>query len=289
MDSIVRPNRAETTVYAYQKIIDNHILPALGGIPMSRLSAKRIQRYYTDTQQAAGLSSNTMRRHHDLLSSALRSAVRQDMLLASPMDRGEPPRSRVKEAFFYDNEELKQLYQLIEGHILELAVKMAGSLGMRREEICGLKWESVDFQRRVVHIKEARTAYGATVVQKETKNRSSMRTLFMPDELYELLRREKARQEQERAIRGGDYAASGHVVLDREGLPYSPNALSLAFTRFVRKTHLPRLTLHGLRHTFATIASAGVSWYFPEKGISTVPAPMLESNQIGRASCRERV
>lgn len=256
MESIVRPNRAETTVYAYQKIIDNHILPALGGIPMSRLSAKRIQRYYTDTQQAAGLSSNTMRRHHDLLSSALRSAVRQDMLLASPMDRVEPPRSRVKEAFFYDNEELKQPYQLIEGHILELAVKMAGSLGMRREEICGLKWESVDFQRRVVHIKEARTAYGATVVQKETKNRSSMRTLFMPDELYELLRREKARQEQERAIRGGDYAASGHVVLDREGLPYSPNALSLAFTRFVRKNHLPRLTLHGLRHTFATIASA---------------------------------
>ncbi|MFR6184436.1 MAG: N-terminal phage integrase SAM-like domain-containing protein [Lawsonibacter sp.] len=51
MESIVRPNRAETTVYAYQKIIDNHILPALGGIPMSRLSAKRIQRYYTDTQQ----------------------------------------------------------------------------------------------------------------------------------------------------------------------------------------------------------------------------------------------
>ena len=134
--------------------------------------------------------------------------------------------------------------------------KLAGSLGLRREEICGLKWESVDFQRRVVHIKEARTAYGATVVQKETKNRSSMRTLFMPDELYELLRREKARQEQERAIRGGDYAASGHVVLDREGLPYSPNALSLAFTRFVRKNHLPRLTLHGLRHTFATIASA---------------------------------
>ena len=153
MESIVRPNRAETTVYAYQKIIDNHILPALGGIPMSRLSAKRIQRYYTDTQQAAGLSSNTMRRHHDLLSSALRSAVRQDMLLASPMDRVEPPRSRVKEAFFYDNEELKQLYQLIEGHILELAVKMAGSLGMRREEICGLKWENVDFRRRLALVR----------------------------------------------------------------------------------------------------------------------------------------
>lgn len=167
MESIVRPNRAETTVYAYQKIIDNHILPALGAVPLSHLSAKQIQRYYTDTQQAAGLSSNTMRRHHDLLSSALRSAVRQDMLLASPMDRVEPPRPRIKEAFFYDNEELKQLYQLIEGHILELAVKLAGSLGMRREEICGLKWENVDFRRRLVLVREARTAYGATIVQKE--------------------------------------------------------------------------------------------------------------------------
>ena len=183
-------------------------------------------------------------------------AVRQDMLRVNPMERVEPPRPKLHEASYYTQENLKVLYQLVEGHWLEMVVKVTAGLGLRREEICGLKWESVDFQRRVVHIKEARTAYGATVVQKETKNRSSMRTLFMPDELYELLRREKARQEQERAIRGGDYAASGHVVLDREGLPYSPNALSLAFTRFVRKNHLPRLTLHGLRHTFATIASA---------------------------------
>ena len=206
--------RAETTVYAYQKIIDNHILPALGGIPMSRLSAKRIQRYYTDTQQAAGLSSNTMRRHHDLLSSALRSAVRQDMLLASPMDRVEPPRSRVKEAFFYDNEELKQLYQLIEGHILELAVKMAGSLGMRREEICGLKWENVDFRRRLVLVREARTAYGATIVQKETKNRASVRTLYLPEEVLLLLGREQERQEEERARQGAVFNRTDHVILD---------------------------------------------------------------------------
>ena len=256
MEEVIRPNRAETTVYAYQKIIDNHILPALGGIPMSRLSAKRIQRYYTDTQQAAGLSSNTMRRHHDLLSSALRSAVRQDMLLASPMDRVEPPRSRVKEAFFYDNEELKQLYQLIEGHILELAVKMAGSLGMRREEICGLKWENVDFRRRLVLVREARTAYGATIVQKETKNRASVRTLYLPEEVLLLLGREQERQEEERARQGAVFNRTDHVILDHKGAPYSPNALSLAFTRFIQAHHLPKITLHGLRHTFATVASA---------------------------------
>ena len=164
MENIIRPNRAETTVYAYQKIIDNHLDPLLGAVPLSKLSPKQIQEYYQTMTRTEGLSSNTIRRHHDLLSAALRMAVRQE----AGREQARP-----------------------------------SPLGLRREEICGLKWESVDFQRRVVHIKEARTAYGATVVQKETKNRSSMRTLFMPDELYELLRREKARQEQERAIRGG--------------------------------------------------------------------------------------
>ena len=255
MDSIVRPNRAETTVYAYQKIIDNHIDPALGTVPLKRLTPKMVQEYYTETQRANGLSSNTMRRHHDLLSSALRSAVRQDVIPASPMERVEPPRVRTTESYFYNNQELKLLYQKIEGNILELAVKLAGSLGMRREEICGLKWENVDLQRHLVLIREARTAYGATIVQKETKNRSSVRTLYLPDEVYLLLEQEQARQQQERCLQSPTYNPTDHVILDAKGMPYSPNALSLAFTRFVKKNDLPRLTFHGLRHTFATIAS----------------------------------
>ena len=262
MDSIVRPNRAETTVYAYQKIIDNHIDPALGTVPLKRLTPKMVQEYYTETQRANGLSSNTMRRHHDLLSSALRSAVRQDVIPASPMERVEPPRVRTTESYFYNNQELKLLYQKIEGNILELAVKLAGSLGMRREEICGLKWENVDLQRHLVLIREARTAYGATIVQKETKNRSSVRTLYLPDEVYLLLEQEQARQQQERCLQSPTYNPTDHVILDAKGVPYSPNALSLAFTRFVKKNDLPRLTFHGLRHTFATIASCQGSSLF---------------------------
>ena len=262
MDTIVRPNRAETTVYAYQKIIDNHINPAMGNVALTDLTAKDIQQYYIDTQRATGLSSNTMRRHHDLLSSSLRTAVRQDMLLSNPVDRVEPPKSRLYEADFYDSQNLKRLYMLVGGHWLELVVKLAGSLGLRREEICGLKWESVDFDRRLIHIKEARTAYGATIVQKETKNRSSIRMLYMPEEIYRLMWREKMRQQAEAPLREGDYNPDNHVVLDRNGAPYSPNALSLAFTRYIKRNNLPRVTLHGLRHSFATVASGqGVSLF----------------------------
>jgi len=262
MDTIVRPNRAETTVYAYQKIIDNHINPAMGNVALTDLTAKDIQQYYIDTQRATGLSSNTMRRHHDLLSSSLRTAVRQDMLLSNPVDRVEPPKSRLYEADFYDSQNLKRLYMLVGGHWLELVVKLAGSLGLRREEICGLKWESVDFDRRLIHIKEARTAYGATIVQKETKNRSSIRMLYMPEEIYRLMWRGKMRQQAEAPLREGGCNPDNRVFLVRNGAPYSPNALSLAFTRYIKRNNLPRVTLHGLRHSFATVASGqGVSLF----------------------------
>lgn len=254
MENIVRPTRAETTVYGYQKIIDNHIVPALGHVPLLKLTPMDIQQYYIQVQQSANLSSNTLRRHHDLLSSALRSAVRQDKLLVSPIDKVEPPRAKQKEASYYRPEELKRLYTLIEGHPLELCVKLAGSLGMRREEICGLKWDCVDLQRQLLFIREARTAYGATVVQKETKNRSSVRTLFLPDDLIRLLRMEQARQ-ADWLRQGRLKEPSQFVVLNYQGRPYSPNALSVAFTRFVRTNDLPRVTLHGLRHSFATVAS----------------------------------
>lgn len=256
LENIIRPNRAETTTYAYEKIVENHIVPHLGGLALSKVTPQKVQEYYLTMTRDEGLSANTVRRHHDLLSAALRSAVRQEWLRASPMDRVEPPRSRMKEASFYDRNGVRRLYMLVEGHWLELPVKIAAGMGLRREEICGLKWDCVNFERRVLHVRAARTAYGANVIQKETKNRSSVRSLFLPDEICELLLREKARQEGERERRGTDYGSSGHVILDREGNPYSPNALSLAFSRFIKKNDLPPLTLHGLRHSFATVASS---------------------------------
>ena len=254
MDNIVRPTRAETTVYGYQKIIDNHVGPGLGHIPLLKLTPMDIQQYYIQVQQSASLSSNTLRRHHDLLSASLRAAVRQDKLLRSPMDKVEPPRAQQKEASYYRPEELKQLYALLEGHPLELSAKLAGSLGMRREEICGLKWDCIDFQRQLLYIREARTAFGATIVQKETKTRSSVRTLFLSEDMLRLLQAEQDRQ-AEKLREGRLKEPSEHIVLDHKGRPYSPNALSLAFTRFVRDHDLPRVTLHGLRHSFATVAS----------------------------------
>lgn len=155
MENIIRPNRAETTVYAYQKIIDNHLDPLLGAVPLSKLSPKQVQEYYQTMTRTEGLSSNTIRRHHDLLSAALRMAVRQDMLRVNPMEPVEPPRPKLHEASYYTQENLKVLYQLVEGHWLEMVVKVTAGLGLRREENRGRSGRAWISSCRVVHDKEA--------------------------------------------------------------------------------------------------------------------------------------
>lgn len=250
MEEVIQPNRAATTIYGYRKIIDNHLSDALGSVPIQKLTPQHLQQYYSMLMRDKGLSANTVRRHHDLLSCALHMALRQDIILRCPTERVEPPRVIPHEARFYTPAELKRLFGLVEGHWLELIVKLAGSLGLRREEICGLRWSSVDFELRKLHIKEARTAAGAEIVQKETKNRSSNRILHMSDDLYRLLRRERARQAERRLALGDAWPDTGMVAVDAKGNPYSPNAVSLAFTRFIQAHHLPKITLHGLRHPY---------------------------------------
>lgn len=256
LSDFITPNRAETTIYGYRKMIENHTRPILGDIPLQELAVRDIQHYYARLRADRGLSPATIRHHHDMLNCALHIAVKQDLLLRSPVERAEAPRVQPHEARFYTPEDLSALCRAVDGTWLETVVKLAGCLGLRREEICGLRWSSVDFENRRIHIREARTAAGAHIVQKDTKNRSSCRTLYMTDEIRDVLRREQRRQRLNRATLGERYVDSGFVTVNGRGEAHSPNLVTIAFSQVVRREGLPRITLHGLRHTFATIASA---------------------------------
>lgn len=96
LETVIKPNRASTTVYAYRHIIDNHIIPNLGNVPLQKLTPGQIQRYYAQ-QITDGLSANTVRKHHDLLNHALRLAVVQDVLAVNPVTKVTPPKVTKKE------------------------------------------------------------------------------------------------------------------------------------------------------------------------------------------------
>ena len=145
----------------------------------------------------------------------------------------------------------------MEGSWLEPVVKLGAYLGLRRGEICGLRWSDVDFQHNEIHIRTTRTTAGRHVVEKGPKTKTSIRTLGIAglEDLTRLLRALRAAQLR-RAAQDQDYRDSGYVLTDSRGEPRHPNMVTWALRDFVDRRGLPPITVHGLRHTFASLANS---------------------------------
>lgn len=250
----VRSSHAKTTYYAYNNIIERHAIPALGRFRLSQLSAVLLEEYYHWLAAERGLSANTVRKHHILLHTSLQSACRLGILDSNPADLALPPRFELTSAHYYTPEQLNQLLSAVKGHCLELPVRLACNLGLRRGEILGLRWKDVDFRQGLITICQTRTTAGSQVVEKPPKTVVSCRTLSISalDDLQELLLRLR-RQRKEHRI---PCNPEDFLVLDSKYRPWHPNVLTSTFTDFVARSGLPPITLHGLRHTFASVASS---------------------------------
>jgi len=262
LNDIVKPNRELTTLYGYLNMTNKYIIPELGKTPLQQLSPTQIQKYYTKLRTKLNLSPNSIRKHHDFLKTSLKMAVMQDKIVRNPIERVEPPKLLKKEMDFYSQSELQDLLELVKGHRLEIVVYLAVMLGLRREEICGLQWSHVDFKKRVVEIRDAKTMAGSVIINKDPKNKTSSRNLFITDELLEVLKRELQKQKNNSEMLGEGYSQNNLVVKWEDGKEYRPNYISELFTKFIRNNNLPKLTLHGLRHSFVTLGNSGGATLF---------------------------
>ena len=222
----------------------------IGRIRLRQLEPWHIQRYYAEKMREGGLDSNSVHKHHILLHTALHLAFRQRILRENPVERVEAPREHPTRQFYYTPEQLRQLFRAVEGEWLEVVVKLGAYLGLRRGEICGLR-------HYVIRIRISRTTAGNRVVEKTPKTANSIRTLGIAglDDLTRLLHAIRARQ-LELAAEQPEYQDSGYVLTDETGLPRHPNQVTKAFHQFVQRNRLPDITVHGLRHTFASLANS---------------------------------
>jgi len=262
----------ETTLYGYKIIVYNHIIPAIGELKLQAITPSVINAYFRQMKEK-GLSDNTIRKHYALLKDSLKHAIMEDKLIRNPLDKVQQLKEVKNERDFYTVEQFKKLLKVVENDRLEIVVKLAGMLGLRREEIAGLRWKSINFDSKIISIVEARTQAGKSIVEKDTKNESSYRALHAPEGIITLLFNIKARQEENKSLLGDSYHAGGYVVAWEDGSPYKPNYLSDILAKIVKDNDLDYITLHGLRHTFSSISNdLGVSLFDISKtlGHSTI-------------------
>ena len=247
----VRPSSHQT----YRGYIDNHIGPNIGDIPLEKLTSLNLQKLYKTLltkgrvdrleakEQPKGLSAKTVRKIHQILSSALKLAQEQRIILANPAEGCALPKVKHREMKTLPVEQLQSFLRearesgVFELYYLELAT------GLRRGELLGLKWEDLDLERGDLRVKRQVSRINGEVVEAPLKTKNAYRTLPLAEATVSVLK------EQRKKV-----GSSPWVFPSPNGGPISPDSVLHMLHRVLKRAGLPKVRFHDLRHTFATLA-----------------------------------
>ena len=140
---------AQTTIYGYKNILKNHITPYFNRKYIQDITPKDIQDYIT-AKASTGISLQSVKKHVALLYSVFQNAYRSRIINENPIDRLERIKAPSSKMECMNALEIAELCRSLIGTQLEVPVKLAAYLGLRRGEVLGLKWEHVDFDNSII-------------------------------------------------------------------------------------------------------------------------------------------
>ena len=256
----------KTTYRAYRSAIEHHINPRIGGVALGKLTAQMLNQLYQELlangrrKEEGGLAPATVHGVHVVLRKALADAEDAGLIPRNPARKAKPPRPQTQggELRYWTPSELREFLRLCEGHRLEAAFHLLAMTGARRGEIAGLRWVDVDLEGARITIRQALLAGDGGEVYVSSPKSYRGRTVDLDQATLEKLREHRDRQLQE-AAETWRWVDSGYVFTKKDGSPLDPNTLTRTFRWIADHSDLPRIRLHDLRHTHASIAvKAGV-------------------------------
>ena len=251
----------EVTMQGYKTLADGHILPYFEQkkIPLRSLDHTMIQRYMDEKRTSGrkdgkgGLSPRSLRLHKNIISQTLDLAVQSKLIPANPCQFVELPQNERYESTFYNAKQLQELFKAFEGDELLPLVKITALYGLRRSELLGLQWDSIDFERKTMTIRHTVSKVTEVVAKDKTKNASSRRSFPLTPEAEAIFRRAKELEAQNRTIFGREYQENAYVFKWASGKPYGPDYISHHFAKVLKKQGLPHIRFHELRHSCASM------------------------------------
>ncbi len=254
-----RVSLSPTTFRRYEEVVRLHLAPALGALPLARLSPLHVQEF-VQRKLEAGLSARTVLHIYRILHRALRMATRWRLLVYNPCDGAEPPRPERYQARALGPEELSRLLDACRGTPAYVPVVLAATTGLRAGEILGLEWPDVDLQRRELVVRRAVVRSRTGYVTKAPKSRASSRAVPLLPPAATALREWRAEQAKQRLALGQAWQAGERVCTTPDGRHLAYHSLHWYFQQAVRRAGVAgRLRFHDLRHSYTTaLAKQGV-------------------------------
>ncbi len=251
-----KPNMAASTHRGFEQQVKNHVKPVLGELLLTSLNKFKISEYYSDRLKI-GLSQQTIRHHRTMLHRAFEVAIEWGLITFNPVIGSSKIRVQKPEIETYSSSEANAFLQAareLEPQYYAMFT-LSFHAGLRRSELCGLKWKDVEASFTSVSVtRKLFVSDHGQVIFGQTKTRASEAPVVLTATAAAVLKEHYKYSQAAYATLGKDFNREClvfcHFDTDK---PYQPNTVSLAFTRIARKARLKHISLHEARHTMATI------------------------------------
>ena len=254
---IAKGRLAVATYSSYAAMIKMPVGPYFRqrNLTLRELEARHLQMFYSEMLRK--VKPNTVIHYHAIIHSALKYAVKTDMLIQNVADKVDRPRKNSFQPVFLSAEEMQKMFEALRGTKLELPVLVAAFYGFRRGEVLGLKWDAIDFERGTISVIRTVTTITldgkqAEIEQQSAKTKSSLRTLPLIGSFREYFMQVKEAQELNKQVCGNcyNYEYDGFVFVDELGERMRVEYLTNAFPKFLESHGLRRMRFHDLRHPY---------------------------------------
>lgn len=257
----VRRRVDEVTYQGYETLAKSHILPYFdqSGLLLQQIARADLQAYLDEKAShgrkdgKGGLSPRSIRLHKNILHQTLNEAVKNGLITSNPCQLLDLPSVPRYEAGFYTNEQLKALLQAAKGDPLYPLIQIAILYGLRRSELLGLKWDSIDFVQKTLTVRHTVSKVTKAVAKDKTKTASSYRSFPLTEEAALIFRQLKAEENRNRRLMGAAYQENDYLFKWPDGRPFPPDYVSHHFSRLLKNHDLPHIRFHELRHSCASL------------------------------------
>ena len=247
----------ESTLDSYRAMVKNQVKPFIGGKQMSSLTTADMQKFYNKIKKEGRvrehpihgktLADSMVRGVHMMLHEALDTAVKERLIAKNPTNGTTVPKCNYPEKQILGDNQLETFLEAIKGHEYWCDFFYVEVMtGLRRGEICGLKWQDISFEENKLQVKRSVSVKkGGGVSIGETKTETGVRCIQMPPSVAELLKSKK-----QTAITEWIFP---HFLHPEQ--PISPASAYRKLKVILKNAELPLIRFHDLRHTFATHAT----------------------------------
>lgn len=250
VDRECKPN----TVKSYQDAVRLYLKPMFGKIALTSLTSERIEQILAGQKEKRTAAS--LHRAYAILHGAMKFALVKKRLAINPCDGVTLPKIERKREIgtALDAEQVMELLRQVVDTKLYLPIFLALNTGMRIGEIAALRWEDISFEEAAIRVERTMTDIDGKIAFGTPKN-GKTRVIALDEDVVEVLRQHKGRQ-AERRLQTKGYQDHGLVYPRHNGTPRNLRAISSTWGWLVRERGLPKVRLHDLRHTHATLLLA---------------------------------